>query len=183
MSEIVINSDDKLSKQSLEIVELRKKYPCYTLQQIGDMNGITRERVRQILKNNHLLTYSSKCAMCGEPKHKTTTRYCVKCRKILNTIQVECSYCHKLFPRDKALLIYKTKINKYNGMFCCGNHKILYFQNNHIPSVWLRKYDYAEIIGLYNSGLSYKEIASSLKANIGSIRTFIARYKHNQIKL
>ena len=51
-----------------KVIELRKSMPCASNQTIADKVGVSRERVRQILKSSGLPTrkYYATCSECGK---------------------------------------------------------------------------------------------------------------------
>lgn len=135
MNKVKQKLQNRISKQSLSILELRRSYPCYTLQQIADIKGLTRERIRQVLKNSSLTTYSSKCQICGNPKPNNRKIYCTKCSVKMRTVYAECTNCHKLFPVSKKLLLKRLNdkvMNKHGRIFC--THKCVgqYQKNNSV---------------------------------------------------
>lgn len=105
--------------------------PCSTLQEIGDYYGISRERVRQILKKQGVHKPAAKkvyngpvCSECG--KHMpTATRdnpVCHGCTSMLITII--CSGCGTSFQRKRCRLIkgMKYRPDLYKGKaYFCGN--------------------------------------------------------------
>ena len=104
----------------------RKKHPEFTLQQIANNLGITKERVRQILKRDDLVTkhvhrYKNMCKICG--KHllsKTKSMVCMDCHRAV----VICAYCGKEIHKGKALLSrhlknQKNRKLKYKGNYYC----------------------------------------------------------------
>ena len=114
------------------VVELKHENPTRTLQSLGDEVGVTRERVRQILKSEGLTDkyppreYQSKraqlhdsCKSCGVhlmindyPSRKRSE--CVPCRteskdKMLNTY-ITCLNCSTEFKISKAYLATRQRI-------------------------------------------------------------------------
>lgn len=88
------------------VIQYRKEHPESTLQQIGDIFHISRERVRQLLKRDqvrttHVHNYKNKCKECGKRlSAKTKTMTCMDCHRATAI----CAYCGKTIHRGKALL-------------------------------------------------------------------------------
>ena len=61
------------------IISLRQENPDFTLLQIGERVGVTRERVRQILKKHGLQTQSTAAAKNLIPKHLRKGEPCLRC--------------------------------------------------------------------------------------------------------
>lgn len=119
---------------SILVVELRKKYPCWTLQRIATDVGVTRERVRQILKKHNLPTKAQSpklfCRYCGieitcrngfRASHLSSnkTDLCSKCHKEYELYtMLECEECRGLFFRRTALVIFEFSRRNYNHVWC-----------------------------------------------------------------
>ena len=114
-----------------QVVSLKRSYPCYTLQAIGDKVGVSRERVRQILKSagEHTKAWRPKrlCANCGKklihryhPANDRKERFCSKeCYSQYHHITLECELCHKFFRRViSEILHYDDASHRYNHTFC-----------------------------------------------------------------
>lgn len=117
-------------------MQLRIDHPEYTLQQIGTELGVTRERVRQILKKNGLETCKYRefnyCDNCGG-KARHNNKFCssVECRLDYYRIDLKCAQCGKI----KKML--KTDyINKHiNNPLYSGNGRV--FCNKVCQGRWL----------------------------------------------
>ncbi len=113
-----------------DLISLKKKFPCYTLQQIGNEYGITKERVRQILSSEGVDTtlYNPKkiCQKCGGKKEKGQRKYCKKCADELQYIHIRCEKCHRLFRRSVHYVIY----NNPEHMFCSNKCRGSYVKNS-----------------------------------------------------
>ena len=114
-------------KKRKSIAKMRKQFPCYTLQQIGDEFGIGRERVRQVLnlesvetRSLQRLTTGKKCQRCGDIiSERQRKDYCSKCRYELHHVQIVCDQCGKLFWRKASLvLVYPNRKMEHNHFFC-----------------------------------------------------------------
>lgn len=86
-----------MSKQ--RIIDYRFANPKATLQQIGDAHGISRERVRQILKS------------AGAPTRSTFSK----------RISVECANCEAVITRAHSVLERHLKDPRYKGRYFCNN--------------------------------------------------------------
>lgn len=116
------------------VIEARKSNPCATLQMIADKFNCTRERIRQILKENDIKTKHSIqkyiCLYCGKiilryGKHKFCNRTCQKnYTKEHSLVELECEYCGNVFKRGikqlKRYLIENPDKHIYCGSKCFG---------------------------------------------------------------
>ena len=116
--------EDCESKQKA-IADMRRKFPCYTLQQIGNEFGLSRERVRQILNSQGEETQSlrrvtpQQCQRCGDIIAKNRI-HCDKCQYELHHVQVICDQCGKLFWRSVSSVLQYSFLsdNKRQHYFC-----------------------------------------------------------------
>lgn len=110
-----------------EAIRLRVEHPEYTLQRIGDELGVTRERVRQLLKKHGQPTWSARkynyCPTC-ETRIEPKAIQCSQCYKESCHIQVVCNFC----DTTKVIRLSDHKRNTgeypsnsaYTGKFYCG---------------------------------------------------------------
>ena len=78
-----------LNPRSRAVVEYRLDHPDATMRAIGERFGVTRERVRQILKAAGAPTKSQSyghkqhraCAVCGLPKPSNYSPRCWECHR------------------------------------------------------------------------------------------------------
>ena len=90
--------DDRLLRKEL-VQALRIENPCFTLQEIGNRAGITREAVRLILKGSDLETKSGNFG-------KKTIKVCATCGSIYRSTRPERKYCKKeCFYKDKRVIV------------------------------------------------------------------------------
>jgi len=87
-----------------KVISLRIENPDYTLQAIGDVVGVTRERVRQILKGAGLPTVSTiwqnrcECRVCGEYMGQSRVEVgwlCNSCERARNRTRMRRYYAEK----------------------------------------------------------------------------------------
>lgn len=105
---------------------MRKMHPDYTLQQIGEQFGISRERVRQILnllgietKSSDRLLIGKFCERCGTATISKKKTYCKQCQYELHHVPLICDNCGTLFWRlASGVLKYSGRENNYNHSFC-----------------------------------------------------------------
>lgn len=113
------------SANDAKVVQLRQANPCASLQQIGSQVGISRERVRQILKRSQQPTrrYIRRqlyyCLVCG--KSTPNKNWCSQqCKYEYSYPWVECTQCHNLFRRRASNIIHPAYDARYTGkgIFC-----------------------------------------------------------------
>lgn len=166
---------------AIQAIALRKSSPCLTAKEIGDKLGVSRERIRQILKRDSLptLRYVSKvyCANCGKRLlHGNKTGYCKKCLPIIHSVPLVCDNCGKLFIRSQTEVIRDAKDSRYTGrVFCSKQCQGSYAGKRygfavHPENAGISKQrDYSPIIAtskqLRQQGYSYSAIANSLNLN------------------
>lgn len=183
------------------IIELRKQSPCATLQTMGDKIGISKERVRQILKEAGLPTQRFRqqylCCVCGgaildRNRRTNHSPFCShKCFHEYHNVVMVCDYCDKTFERRlSSVLAYPCRLNKRNpklnskgaGTFCSKKCHGQWFSKHYGFTVHPEnslnplKYNYSEIDQLHIEGLSYAEISRRLNIPLNSI------YGHNYCK-
>ena len=111
------------------IIATRDRNPCATLQEIGDKYGITRERVRQVLKEagvqtkhvlrvNHLI-----CPFCGGEKTYNSSR-CPTCREAqreaVRLVPLVCDQCGTMFERKQVDVLTRAKRYGFGGPVFCS---------------------------------------------------------------
>ena len=113
----------------INVKRMRRNYPSATLIQIGKRYGVTRERVRQILKAAGKPTRAVGtlcfnipnqrfCLNCGRVRLSRGQRtFCsYKCKKEYLTIEVACTQCGVLFSLYQSRVIERLKHSK--NIFC-----------------------------------------------------------------
>lgn len=111
------------------VVTLRSRYPTLPAVRIAELLSISRERVRQILKTEGLLTrikpdYGS-CIVCGTALEIGRKSYCsIACKSADCRITFRCDYC----GQSKEILqsVYNAQKRRgYQYMYCsirCRNN-------------------------------------------------------------
>jgi len=90
--------DGRLLRKEL-VQALRIENPCFTLQEIGNRAGITREAVRLILKGSDLETKSGNFG-------KKTIKVCETCNRIYRSISPESKYCSRgCYYKDRRVIV------------------------------------------------------------------------------
>jgi endogenous inhibitor of DNA gyrase (YacG/DUF329 family) len=108
----------------LKVINLRKQRTCYTLQQIGNKFGHSKEWARQILQSNGMPTKHIKmprlCSSCGKPITKNKTGLCFKCWANSHRITATCKECGKKFQKKESE-IFRNELdfcsNKCKGKY------------------------------------------------------------------
>lgn len=92
-----------------KIAELRKEHPEWSMQQIGDTLGVTRQMVHQTLKKANLPTRRVLSSQ-GETRPQSNSPM----------IQLLCNECGRVF--DRSLSSYKSAMKdpRYKGVFYCN---------------------------------------------------------------
>ena len=110
-----------------KVLICRWKNPYATQAEIAQVVGVSRERVRQILKSLGLPPVVKNpedynpCKSCGKPMHRISTartrKYCNRaCQLSAHTVTVECVVCGKLFIM--ATSRWTMHSNRYNSISC-----------------------------------------------------------------
>jgi len=144
-----------MSNRAAAIIELRKANPCLTLDKVGRLTGVTRERVRQILRGVGMETKAPRpkqqrytCMMCGAVT--INRRFCSReCLSKDAWVEVACDECGRLKRIGKSALIARTKWNKhfYCSRVCAGKvigrtFGFAAHPENAALARYKRKYDY-----------------------------------------
>ena len=112
-----------MNATSAKVIALRIYNPSLKGSEISSLIGISRERVRQILKKYELPTKASinynSCLQCKKSTGKTGRKFCnPTCRTLYINIQLECEVCHNKFDRRKA--VHEHNLEKgYKHIYCC----------------------------------------------------------------
>jgi transcription elongation factor Elf1 len=164
-----------ISQKSKDIIAYRKKYPCLTLQAVGDKFGITRERVRQILDRassptRHYIKPKTlyTCLNCGKETTYKIGLCSRECRYQYNMIPLVCDNCGVVFHRKKSLAI-RHNTGRYKGKVFCNRDCMHRYEHKH-PFYNPIKYDFnsynLELFKqLYLSNNSYKDINNKMNIN------------------
>jgi len=111
--------DKVVNKQ--KIFTFREEHPEWTLDAIGKEVGVTRERVRQILKKRGLPTKARKtsklCAVCSI-RVAYSRKFCSpECRRKNSSITFKCSFCNVDVTWSKAIF-NAQKRRGYKNIHC-----------------------------------------------------------------
>ncbi len=116
--------------KKLEIIALRNENPTMSAAEIARQLGISRERVRQILKKNELTT---DVRIFQEPNHcvyckiviKNNKKYCSKeCRHLNYLITYTCDYCgaQKTVKKSQYTASRRKSIHQFCSHTCNLNY-------------------------------------------------------------
>ena len=139
-------------------IQLRSDNPDMTLEAIGNIVGVTKERVRQLLKKAGMETRSAKaiharrpphlkfgkpCPTCDKPvpyRQKESTNlspshgyypmYHIECRPGSLFVDLVCPYCHKSF--QLPMYDYNQKMKHLNN----GSQKDLYCSHSCVSNAY-----------------------------------------------
>jgi hypothetical protein len=131
--------DRVVNKQS--VFTLREEHPDWTLDAIGKEVGVTRERVRQILKKKGMPTKSTRipkvCSVCGI-RVETSRKFCSsECRKKNSSITFKCSFCNVDVTWAKSVF-NAQKRRGYKNIHCSRECSIRH--------VWKIRHDEMDLI-------------------------------------
>jgi hypothetical protein len=116
-----------------KVTAMRQANPCATLEEIAKARGLTRERVRQLLRAAGLPTRhfrpSYVCLNCGKvvPGHRKQVFCNKQCRYEYHNPLIECFECGRLFRRKQSQLI------------CPDQEHTHYFCSRHCNGIWVGK--------------------------------------------
>lgn len=111
-----------INETGLKIIGCRIVHPEMTMANIGEYAGVTRERVRQILREYGLPTFIPKvftCKVCGNqiPHNRKKSMLCRDCRFKECWVLKKCEMCEKEFHIRKSVYIAALTRN-YKHTFC-----------------------------------------------------------------
>jgi len=105
-----------------KIIQCRQDKPFYTLQQIANSFGVSKQYVHKVLKGNNIPTLRS--------KRLKNVRYCFICRELSKknvhdgschfqyyNLKVNCAFCHVPFYRRRSEIIQKHR-EGYKKIYC-----------------------------------------------------------------
>jgi biotin operon repressor/endogenous inhibitor of DNA gyrase (YacG/DUF329 family) len=151
------------SENRLSVLKIREDNPCATLQTVAVQIGVTRERVRQILKTENKPTFHWRqkyiCLNCGREMTRRRIFCSRECRSAYQKILVSCDNCGQLYKKSARRLITSIK-RGHEYTFCSKKCTGLYL-GSHAKRAH-RKYDYNIFLNLYIQGLSHQRIAEQL---------------------
>jgi hypothetical protein len=133
-----------MEERVAKIISLRKKNPCFTLQEIADITDCSRENVRLTLNRAGLRTKnitfgknSKTCPNCGKAFKATSSKqiHCSRqCWQKSHSITIECLQCGTKFEkRFSDLILYpshKRQGYQHNGEFCSHSCAMKHYWKN-----------------------------------------------------
>ena len=131
-----------------DVIRLRQANPCWHGVQIAGALGLSKERVRQILAQEGLLTkrYSPQyqCLNCDtvfRPGNYSSIKFCsVACSKAYQDITLICEVCGTSFKRRQVDYIWNVNHphpltgRPYDHTFCSRHCWGVWFGKNHKPA-------------------------------------------------
>ena len=119
-------SNDK-NRNKRRVIQYRRKYPGMRASEIAKKVGISRERVRQILKAEGLPTTIENlpvnvCSVCAAKMVSRKTTTCRDCIIKNAWVEVHCETCDTLKKVRKSTYKYRAKQDnhRYNNKYYCG---------------------------------------------------------------
>ncbi len=125
--------DPIIARRNRDLILVRKRRPEMTLQQLGHLFGLTRERVRQLLKREGQTTKhkgwgssTGSCSKCGKKIHlPRKSRLCAGC--LYTKVVLTCAGCSKPFERLKGQVNSNRSRAKSDLVFCDRLCRAYYF--------------------------------------------------------
>jgi len=99
---------------------LKREHPDFTLEQIAEQVGMTKEGVRWHLKREGMPTkrVHRRCANCGAPIFRKDRRFCSsRCRWDSRRVVLACDWCGKRFAKGRWEARAKER-KGYKHCFC-----------------------------------------------------------------
>ena len=123
-----------------KVKQLRLADPLLRATNIAKQIGVSRERVRQILKGSNLPTSFSLskpklyCIKCGKITFSKNPReqLCLTCYSQCHNVSLECFQCHSSFKRLMSTIKYTSTNPRYTNKhtFCSRECFYLFRRNN-----------------------------------------------------
>lgn len=165
-----------------QIKSLRLERPEFTLTKIGSHVGKSRERVRQVLKEEGLPTSAVRpnrtecyCLNCGKARPCGNEKFCSRaCFQDYHRITLRCEVCGKEFKRTKgqARIDKATKNHTFCSKTCYGRWLGTLYGLGSKPE---EKLDSESIRQLYDEGYNGMQIARLLDKKRSSVYSLIYR--------
>ena len=188
------------------VIEFRKSNPCATLETIGHKAGISRERVRQILKLAALPTRHIQvkklfqCLNCEQSfplgrfrKERKYDKYdhqlfcSISCSKKYHTLTLTCETCGVIFQRGEPSVMNNVRGGYGNHFFCSKSCQgkwaaknfgfVAHPENGSRKYGENRKWDYKQIWELRSQGLKLREIMDRLSIPQCSLNNILYCHK------
>ncbi len=122
MTSVLENNSPLPLSKTQQVLALRKADPRLAAVRIAEILMITRERVRQILKQaglpTHIPRHYGYCELCGKDKSATRTTYCSdECRFEATRITFACTFCGTSKTLRRSA--YNAQVGRgYKHMYC-----------------------------------------------------------------
>lgn len=109
-------------------IELRQRHKDWTLKQIGNQLGVTKQRVFAILKLAELPTRSLRllkqlkrkiCPICFAPTPGNQKICPGKCKETFFFVHLKCDFCNS--PIRMAKTTYQNRLTQGQKFFYCNN--------------------------------------------------------------
>ena len=122
------------------VVAIANQYRDWSGQAIGDLVGVSRERVRQILGNRQLVR---RCGKCGSQIHARDGHcyekgYCPRCwalekerRRDARRVRYTCIVCGKPYFLQKSKVNYLRRTRRHFTGFCAKVYQGRYIGVTH----------------------------------------------------
>ena len=114
-----------------ELLRLVEKHPCMPMAEMGRRLGVSRERIRQKVRQSALNIPKGQrvkwrvCTHCGSIFHAHYRKiFCSDdCQYLEHRIPVACEVCGKIVHRLKSQVLYQHGKRNYNHAFCSNKCK------------------------------------------------------------
>jgi len=108
-------------------------WPITSLTETGQRIGVTRERVRQLVRKHRIPTYlrgergRGFCSWCKRPGIYSLSGFCARCLAWSYRVILTCDDCGAYFTRCRGLIAGRQRQSRYKGHnycspFCAHKH-------------------------------------------------------------
>lgn len=134
----------------------QEEWPITSLTETGDRIGVTRERVRQLVRKHRIPTFlvgergRGLCSWCKQPHVYSQSSFCVRCWAWSRRVILTCDHCGAYFTRRRGEIAGRQRQARYKGhqycsVPCAQKHNLETTPNHlkaHCPVALNEKHEY-----------------------------------------